>query len=110
MAIISENIKRVQERIYKSTKKVGRKFEDVTLVCVTKTRSIEEIEQVLEYGIFDLGENYVQEAQQKFIEIGNTARWHMIGFWGEPGPGGQSQNPALSGPTALAYDWPFAAK
>lgn len=79
MSNISDNLRDVIERIDRVAQKTGRSGSDVTLVAVTKTRSVEEIREVLACGIRDIGENYVQEAEGKYSEIGDAARWHMIG-------------------------------
>jgi pyridoxal phosphate enzyme (YggS family) len=42
-------------------------------------RSVEEIRQSMDCGVTDVGENYVQEAESKYGEIGDGVRWHMIG-------------------------------
>jgi len=69
----------VEERIDAAAGKSGRKREDITLVTVTKTRSIEEVREAIACGATDLGENYVQEAEEKYGQIGDAVRWHMIG-------------------------------
>jgi hypothetical protein len=51
----------------------------VTIIAATKTRSQEEIVQVIETGILDFGENYVQEAQRKYASLEFAVRWHCIG-------------------------------
>jgi len=51
----------------------------VTVVAATKTRSAEEIMEVIDSGVKAIGENYVQEAESKFRTIGKKADWHMIG-------------------------------
>jgi len=79
MSLISENLQRVRERIASAAVRSGRRAEDVTLVAVTKTRGIEEIREAIACGVTDIGENYVQEAEIKYGEIVNAARWHMIG-------------------------------
>jgi len=56
--------------------------ESVTIVLAAKTRSVEEILQVIDAGATDLGENYVQEAEQMYVHLAEKAkavRWHMIG-------------------------------
>ncbi|MFZ7132034.1 MAG: YggS family pyridoxal phosphate-dependent enzyme [Eubacteriales bacterium] len=53
--------------------------EQVHLVAVTKHRSIEEIQRVVNYGIQDLGENKVQELLNKYPKIKGDVRWHFIG-------------------------------
>lgn len=79
MSIICDNLQRVKERIDAAARKNGRTGEDVTLIAVTKTRSVEAIREVLACGILDIGENYVQEAEEKYGIIGDAPKWHMIG-------------------------------
>jgi len=79
MSDISERLRLVRERVDAAARRTGRTAEDVTLVAVTKTRSVPEIREALACGVTDIGENYVQEAEAKYSEIGHEARWHMIG-------------------------------
>lgn len=54
----------------------------VTVIVAAKTRSIEEVMEVIDAGATDIGENYVQEAEQmrsRLAEKANRVRWHMIG-------------------------------
>lgn len=54
----------------------------VNIVMAGKTKSVKEIRQVIEAGATDIGENYVQEAENIKQELGdkaNDVRWHMIG-------------------------------
>jgi PLP dependent protein len=53
--------------------------ENVTLIAVTKTRSIEEIKEAYNYGVRDFGENKVQELLSKYDSFGHDVRWHLIG-------------------------------
>ena len=56
--------------------------ENVTIVLAAKVRSVEEIEQAINAGVTDIGENYVQEAGQMYSALQKKAakvRWHMIG-------------------------------
>lgn len=48
----------------------------VTLIAVSKTRSIEEIHEMAKLGISTFGENRVQELKQKYDP---AYHWHMIG-------------------------------
>ncbi len=79
MSKIAENLRSVETRIDNAAQKSGRRREDITLVTVTKTRSVDEIREAIACGATDIGENYVQEAQDKFAAIGDAVRWHMIG-------------------------------
>ena len=51
----------------------------VELVAATKQRSVDEIRQALEAGLKIVGENYIQEAKDKFSILGAKLRWHFIG-------------------------------
>ncbi|HPP67158.1 MAG TPA: YggS family pyridoxal phosphate-dependent enzyme, partial [bacterium] len=53
--------------------------EYVQIVAATKTRSVEEIKEAIDCGITDIGENYIQEAEKKFHELGKIITWHFIG-------------------------------
>jgi len=55
----------IRRRIDQACQRSGRPPESVTLVCVTKGVPVARIREVLELGVGDLGENRVQEAQQK---------------------------------------------
>lgn len=52
---------------------------DVLLLAAAKTRSMEEVEAVIQAGITHIGYNYVQEALPIIQSIGSRATWHMIG-------------------------------
>jgi PLP dependent protein len=60
--MISDNLSVIKKKIGKAAQKVGRKEDGVTLVCVTKNRSLEETKKAIDCGIKDIGENKVQEA------------------------------------------------
>jgi len=51
----------------------------VTLVAVSKTKPIEDIQELYALGHRDFGENYVQEIQEKYPVLPNDIRWHFIG-------------------------------
>ncbi|NND77843.1 MAG: YggS family pyridoxal phosphate-dependent enzyme [Flavobacteriales bacterium] len=53
--------------------------EDVTLIAVSKTRSIEEIKEAYDAGQRDMGENRVQELCSKVEQLPKDIRWHLIG-------------------------------
>jgi PLP dependent protein len=79
MSSIRENLRLVLERIDRAAGRSGRAVAEITLVTVTKTRSVAEIREAIACGVTDIGENYVQEAEAKHSEIGDSVRWHMIG-------------------------------
>ena len=59
--------------------RAGRDPSEVTLVAVTKTRTVEEILQVYEQGHRDFGENRAQELALKAPLLPSDIRWHFIG-------------------------------
>jgi len=52
----------------------------VELVAAAKTRTPEEVLEVVQSGVKIIGENYVQEAERIYKLIGNKASWHFIGY------------------------------
>ena len=63
----------------KAIRKWGRKPEEVTLVAVSKMKPLSDIEELLETGQLEYGENYVQELCDKYENISKPVHWHMIG-------------------------------
>jgi hypothetical protein len=76
---IYNNLQHVRQEIVRAALKVGRNPQDITLVAVTKTVPAERIEEALQAGVTHIGENRVQEAQQKYPIIGDRTTWHLIG-------------------------------
>lgn len=66
--MILDNIKIILERIEKAKNKAVRK-DEVKLIAVTKTVFVDKIIEAVSYGITDIGENRVQEAERKFAEL-----------------------------------------
>ena len=52
---------------------------DVSLVCVSKFHSMEDIMCLYEVGQRDFGESYVQELVEKAAKLPKDIRWHFIG-------------------------------
>ena len=75
---IGENIKHVIAMKDEAAKQSGRPGEDVLLVAVTKLHTAEEINEAIDCGITDIGENKVQEIMDKFDHV-KPVRWHLIG-------------------------------
>lgn len=78
---IRTNLWRVNAQIASAAVRRGRRPEDVRLVVVTKTHSVERIWAAIEAGAAILGENYAEEALEKIQSIGPLpgVEWHMIG-------------------------------
>jgi PLP dependent protein len=59
---------------------VGKNYEDVKLVAISKTFPSEEISEVHKIGHVDFGENKVQELKSKYEELkSENIRWHLVG-------------------------------
>ena len=70
----------VRERIAEAANAAGRNAEEVKLIAISKTHPASVIRTLIELGAGDLGENRVQEAEEKIAEIGrDRARWHLVG-------------------------------
>ncbi len=67
------------EKIEKACSASGRKTGDVELIAVTKTRSVQEINEAVGLGIKTIGENRVQELLEKYEGIDPRASIHLIG-------------------------------
>ena len=52
---------------------------NVTLVAVSKTKSVEDIKALYDLGQRDFAENYVQELVNKQSQLPADIRWHFIG-------------------------------
>ena len=51
----------------------------VTLVAVSKTKPVEDIQELYKLGQRDFGENYVQELTEKQAALPKDIQWHFIG-------------------------------
>jgi pyridoxal phosphate enzyme (YggS family) len=76
---IRENVAGVEERIARACARSGRTRAEVTLVAVSKTFPASFIEDAIDVGIIEVGENRVQEAREKKPLVRGAARWHLIG-------------------------------
>ena len=75
---IAGNIERVREIIAEAAEKSGRTADDVLLLAVTKLHSPEEMNEAIDAGATDIGENKVQEVLEKYDKV-KPVRWHLIG-------------------------------
>lgn len=77
---LSETLPRVLERVTGAALAAGRDPRAVRIVAVTKGHSLEALEAALGVGLADLGENRVEELEEKVAALGmGAATWHMIG-------------------------------
>ena len=88
---IVDNLSSINQRIADAAARSNRTPDSIGLVVVTKGRSVAEMQTVLTAGAVDIGENRVQEAQQKYAAVNafvgtgaagpvdKTCRWHLVG-------------------------------
>jgi len=79
MIDVAANYARVREQIALAAQRSRRPPEAITIVCAAKTKGPELVRAALAAGATDIGENYVQEAQEKSALVPEPARWHLIG-------------------------------
>ncbi len=75
---IKENVIGIRDLIQKNCLKVERNPSKVKLLPVTKTRSIQEIKELVTLGFREFGENKIQELLSKAKQLSGI-KWHFIG-------------------------------
>ncbi|MBI2300853.1 MAG: YggS family pyridoxal phosphate-dependent enzyme [Armatimonadetes bacterium] len=76
---IAARVAEIRDRIARAAESAGRAAGEVTLVAAAKTRSAAEVDSAIAAGVTDIGENYVQEAEDKRARVAGAATWRMIG-------------------------------
>lgn len=76
---IKDNLLEVKNDVESSCNKAGRSAKDVTLISVSKTKPIELLREAYDAGAREFGENKVQEICDKYDQLPNDIKWHMIG-------------------------------
>ena len=80
MNTIQTRLAALLARIQSAAANAGRAGDGIRLVAVSKTFPSEAIRQAIAAGVSDIGENYIQEARNKFEALQGTAvKWHFIG-------------------------------
>lgn len=80
--VIAARLAEVRTRIARAAERVGRAADSITLVAVSKTKTVAEIEAAIGAGQLVFGENRVQEAAAKFVPLRAahpSLRLHIIG-------------------------------
>ena len=77
--MLKENLAEVQSRVEQACKRAGRDVAEVTLIAVSKTKPITDLQEIYNAGVRDFGENKVQEMCDKMENMPKDIKWHMIG-------------------------------
>ena len=78
MSAIEEKLEAVKKRIA-AAKARSPYGQDVTLVAVTKFHPLEDMEEVLRLGVKEVGENRVQELEDKRRRLKTPVIWNLQG-------------------------------
>ncbi len=82
MSSISDKLQHVGRRIEAACAAAGRPVQSVTMLAVSKTHSARTIREACAAGQHHFGENHVQEARHKQLELDDLRPrlcWHLIG-------------------------------
>jgi len=79
---IERNLFLINQRINQACKIYSKNKSDVNLIAVSKKQSTDKIYQAIKFGVTNFGENYIKEAQEKWLEIKKEnpqIKLHFIG-------------------------------
>lgn len=79
MSYLKENLASIRNEIEAFCKEKNMNSDEIKLVAVTKTVDTDRINEVIDLGIADIGENKVQEITNKYDSIRKGVKWHLIG-------------------------------
>mgnify|MGYP000825285884 CR=1 FL=1 len=77
--MVTENYKYIKKQVEDTAIRCGRNPEDITLIAVSKTKPLSDIEELIQIGVEDFGENKVQELCDKYENVSKPVRFHQIG-------------------------------
>ena len=77
---MKQRLEQIKQRIRQAAESCNRDADSVRLVTVSKTIAAEIVKEAIDAGVTILGENYVQEARDKFKALAQyPVSWHFIG-------------------------------
>lgn len=77
--MLQENLQDVERRVQAACDRAGRDRSEVTLIAVSKTKPLEDLQVIYDQGVREFGENKVQELTGKIESMPSDINWHMIG-------------------------------
>ena len=77
--MIADNIERIRQHIRTVALRCNRNPESVRLIAVSKTFPAADMKEATSAGQRLFGENYIQEAERKYSELGQQVQLHFIG-------------------------------
>ncbi len=82
--MLKNNLLKIKNKIAEAAKTAGRKPEEIKLIAVSKTMGLEKVKEAIAASQFVFGENYLQEAKAKILQlreenIDQEIEFHFIG-------------------------------
>ena len=77
--MVTDNYRYIKQQVIETAEKCGRNPDDITLIAVSKTKPLTDIEELIQIGVSDFGENKVQELCDKYENVSKPVRFHLIG-------------------------------
>lgn len=79
--MIGEQIRKVQAEIMAARARRTRVSKDapVELIAVTKNHPVTDMQEAIDAGLMNIGENRIQEAMDKAETLEREVKWHLIG-------------------------------
>lgn len=77
--MVVDNYRSIKEKVIQTAIHAGRNPDEITLIAVSKTKPLSDIEELIAIGVEDFGENKVQELCDKHENVSKSVRFHQIG-------------------------------
>lgn len=77
--MLKENLALVEQKIADACRRSVRARDEVKLIAVSKTKPVDMLQEVYDGGMRDFGENKPQEIKEKYPQLPQDIKWHMIG-------------------------------
>lgn len=77
--MVKENYEFIQKQVIETATNCGRNPDEITLIAVSKTKPLSDIEELITIGVSEFGENKVQELCDKYEHVSTPVHFHLIG-------------------------------
>ncbi len=77
--MLIDNYNYINQDVINTATKCGRNPNDITLIAVSKTKPLSDIEELITIGVTEYGENKVQELCDKYENVSKPVNFHLIG-------------------------------
>lgn len=77
--MVKENYENIRQQVIDTAIGCGRNPDEITLIAVSKTKPLADIEELITIGVSEFGENKVQELCDKYEKVSTPVHFHLIG-------------------------------